>query len=136
MPENSDFTSDAIALIRSSKKAVKFDTKHAEWCTYLNMRDMNNEVYISLVTSGLAVKPETNSWRNETEKIKSKENAVGCNSAELELIHPDWLVFINKVGSNTPQTKDGNGEGEMYTCTKEGNKGYLLYHVGFHCCKQ
>jgi hypothetical protein len=43
----------------TSKKAVKFDNKHAEWCTYMNMQEMYDEVYISLATAGLAVKHET-----------------------------------------------------------------------------
>jgi hypothetical protein len=39
-----------------SKKAVCFDTKRAEWCTYLNIQEMYKEVYTELVASGLALK--------------------------------------------------------------------------------
>jgi hypothetical protein len=48
----------------ASKKAVKFDTKRAEWCTYLNMQEMYEEVYTALVSAELAVKHETSYWRD------------------------------------------------------------------------
>jgi hypothetical protein len=97
-------------LIRS-KKAVKFDTKRAEWCTYLNMEEMYNEVYASLVGAGLAVKHDEPVWRNEAGDVTSETNAVGCES-QFELIHPSWLVFVDEVGSNTLQAKDGSIGGE------------------------
>ena len=103
----------------SSKKGVKFDTKRAEWCTYLNMEEMYNEVYTSLVDSGLAVKHDTPSWRNDAGEVVNEENAVGCES-EFELIHPNWLIFVDEVGSNTSQAKDGNVGGEKFLCSKQG----------------
>jgi hypothetical protein len=48
-------------LIRA-KKAVKFDTKRAEWCTYTNLEEMYDEIYSHLVTSGLAVKHKEPVW--------------------------------------------------------------------------
>jgi hypothetical protein len=103
----------------SSKKGVKFDTKRAEWCTYLNMKEMYDEVYTSLVNCGLAVKHDTPMWRNNEGEVVNEEDAVGCQS-EFELIHPSWLVFVDEVGSNTSQVKDGNVGGEKYLCTKQG----------------
>jgi hypothetical protein len=46
----------------AAKKAVKFDTKRAEWCTYSNLEEMYNEIYSHLVTSGLAVKHDEAVW--------------------------------------------------------------------------
>jgi hypothetical protein len=37
------------------------------------------------------------------------------------LIHPEWLVFVDEVSSNTLQTKDGNVVGQTYLCTKDGH---------------
>ena len=37
-----------------------------------------------------------------------------------ELIHPEWLVFVDEVGSNTSQAKDGAVGGQTYLCTKDG----------------
>jgi hypothetical protein len=105
-------------LVRA-KKAVKFDTKRSEWCSYANMEEMYNEVYNSLVTAGRAVKHDEPVWRSAVGDIVPKEITFECKSM-FELIHPEWLVFVNEVGSNTSQTKDGNVGGQTYLCTKEG----------------
>jgi hypothetical protein len=95
----------------TSKKVVKFDNKCADWCTYMNMKEMYNEVYNSLVTAGLAVKHKTPVFQNEAREVDTEENAVGCESS-FKLIHPSWLVFVDEVGSNTLQAKDGSIGGE------------------------
>ena len=41
-------------LIRS-KKGVKFDNKRAEWCNYLNIKEMYDEIYNNLCLAGHAV---------------------------------------------------------------------------------
>jgi len=103
----------------AAKKAVKFDTKRSECCSYSNMEEMYNEVYSSLVKAGLAVKHDELVWRNAAGDIVAKEEALGHKSA-YELIHPEMLVFVDEVGSNTSQTKDGHVGGQTYLCTKEG----------------
>ncbi len=103
-----------------SKKAVKFDTKRAEWCTYPNIEEMYNEVYSHLVVSGLAVKHEEPLWRNEAGEVVSCEKDAFALQSAYELIHPEWLVFVDDVGSNTSQTKDGAIGGETYLCGKMG----------------
>jgi hypothetical protein len=61
-----------------------------------------------------------------------EEYTVGCES-QFELIHPSWLVFIDEVGSNTWQAKDGNIGGEKYLCMKQGRpQSCTLYLVGFY----
>jgi hypothetical protein len=93
----------------SSTKAVKFDTKFAEWCTYLNFEEMYNEVYSNLVVSRLAVKHDDAVWQNAAGDVIPENESLGCQSA-YELIHPEWLVFVDEVGSNTSQTKDGTSQ--------------------------
>jgi hypothetical protein len=83
------------------------------------MKEMYNEVYTSLVDSGLAVKHVTPRWRNNAGEVVNKENAVGCES-EFELIHTNWLIFIDEVGSNTSQVEGGNVGGEKFLCSKQG----------------
>jgi hypothetical protein len=72
---------------------------------------MYNEVYSHLVTSGLAVKHTEPVWQNETsDVVPCKKDAFGLKSA-YELIHPEWLVFVDEVGSNMSQAKDGAVDG-------------------------
>ncbi len=56
----------------------------------------------------------------------------------FKLIHPEWLVFVDEVGSNTSQPKDGKFGGQTYLCTKEGHaqqiatmKNAHFTHLGF-----
>jgi hypothetical protein len=80
---------------------------------------MYEEVFTALVASDLAVKHEESYWINAAgEVVELEKDAVGCQSA-YELIHLEWLVFVDKVSSNTSQAKDGNIGGETFLCTKE-----------------
>ncbi len=95
--------------------------KRAEWFTYQNLKEMYNKVYSHLVTAGLAVKHEVPVWRDATGKIVlCEKEALGLQSA-YELVHPEWLVFVDEVGSNTSQVKDGAIDGQTYLCSKEGH---------------
>jgi hypothetical protein len=106
-------------LIRA-KKAVKFESKRSEWCNYLNMDEMYEEIYKNLCLAGLACEHPEPVWRDKNgEAVESEEQAFGCKS-QFELIHPDHLIFVDEVGSNTSQTKDGNVGGQTFLCTADG----------------
>jgi hypothetical protein len=95
--------------------------KRTEWCAYQNLEEMYNEVYSHLVTAGLAVKHEAPVWWDDTGKIViCEKEALGLQSA-YRLLHPEWLVFVDEVGSNTSQVKDGAIGGQTYFCWKEGH---------------
>jgi hypothetical protein len=62
----------------------------------------------NLCTNGLAVAHPEPLWRNKKgEVVEEEEKAFGMQS-KYELIHPDWLLFVDEVGSNTSQSKDGH----------------------------
>jgi hypothetical protein len=67
------------------------------------MKEMYTEVYSHLAERGLAVKYSENVWRNAEGEIVKEEQAVGLKS-EYELIHPELVVFVDEVGSNTRLT--------------------------------
>jgi hypothetical protein len=119
----------------SAKKAVKFDTKCAEWCTYQNLQEMYDEVYANLVTSGLAVKHDEAVLQNEAgEIVACEKEAFGCQSA-YELIHPNMLVFVDEVGNNTSQAKDGAVGGKRTSVPKMANpKTELLQRMHTSLC--
>jgi hypothetical protein len=102
-----------------AKKAVKFETKCSEWCTYKNMKEMYAEVYSHLTESGLAVKYPESVWRNADGEIVDEKQAIGLKS-KYKLIHPELVVFVDEVESNTSQMKDSQVGGETYLCTADG----------------
>jgi hypothetical protein len=106
-------------LIRA-KKAVKFDNKRAMWCNYLNMHKMYEEIYKNLCTNGLAVAYPEPLWRNEKGEVVEEEEKAFRMKSKYELIHPDWLLFVDEVGSNTSQSKDERVGGQTYLCSIDG----------------
>jgi hypothetical protein len=81
---------------------------------------MYDEIYKDFCCGGIAVEHPEPVWRNEKgEVVESEEQAFGLKSA-YELIHPDWLLFVDEVGSNTSQAKDGNVGGQLYLCSVDG----------------
>jgi len=84
------------------------------------MKLMYDEIYKDFCCGGIAVEHPEPVWRNEKgEVVESEEQAFGLKSA-YELIHPDWLLFVDEVGSNTSQAKDGNVGGQLYLCSVDG----------------
>jgi len=102
-----------------TKKAVKFDNKRADWCTYQNMQEMYEEIYKNLCGAGLACKHPEPLWRDENGEVVTEEKAYGLASKD-ELIHPDWLLFVDECSSNTSQSKDGQVGGQVFLCSKDG----------------
>jgi hypothetical protein len=84
------------------------------------MQEMYNVVSSQLVEVGLALRHPEPVWCNKDDNIVNEEHlAVGLKSA-FKLIHPDWLIFVDEVGCNTSQTKDGQVGGEKFLCAVDG----------------
>ena len=99
-----------------SKKAVKFDPKRADWCTYQNFQTMYKEVYNEMVKGGIAVKLPSNVFLNKKgDEVQEEKDSFGLPTRYI-LQHPDNLLFVDEVGSNTSTSKDGNVGGEKFLC--------------------
>jgi hypothetical protein len=103
----------------ASKKAVKFDSKRADWCTYNNFETMYNEVYEEMVKGGIAWKLNSSVKLNKAGSIVEHTHEQFGLETKYDLLRPDKLLFVDEVGSNTSQTKDGNIGGEKFVCGKE-----------------
>jgi hypothetical protein len=84
------------------------------------MQEIYDKIYSQLVEVGLAVQHPEPVWHDKDGNVVDEEHlAVGLKS-RFELIHPDWLIFVDEVGFNTSQTKDGQVGGEKFLCTADG----------------
>ena len=72
---------------------------------------MYNEVYAGMVEAGVAVKLNEPIWVDKEGNETTKENAFG-QKATHQLIHPDYVIFVDEVGCNTSQEGDGSRGGE------------------------
>ncbi|KAI2504990.1 hypothetical protein MHU86_9433 [Fragilaria crotonensis] len=98
-----------------SKKAVKFESKRADWCTHHNFSIMYREVYEEMVKGGIATKQTDEIFLNRDGE-PTNENAASGLPTSYMMQHPDKLIFVDEVGSNTSTTKDGNVGVEKYLC--------------------
>ncbi|KAI2501029.1 hypothetical protein MHU86_13441 [Fragilaria crotonensis] len=98
-----------------SKKAVKFKLKRADWCTHHNFSIMYREVYEEMVKGGIATKQTDEIFLNRDGE-PTNENAASGLPTSYMMQHPDKIIFVDEVGSNTSTTKDGNVGGENYLC--------------------
>ncbi len=85
-----------------------------------NIQEMYEEIYQNLCSACLACKHPEPLWRNKNGDVTESEKNVFGLASKYELIHPDWLLFVDECGSNTSQTKDGNVGGQLYLCTIDG----------------
>ncbi len=75
-----------------AKKAVKFDSKRAEWCTHQNFQLMHDEVYEARVAAGIASKFDVPVWFDKLGNIvEHAENGFGLQSKYC-LLKPDKLL--------------------------------------------
>lgn len=103
-----------------AKKGVKFDSKRADWCTYQNFQLMYYEVYEAMVSAGIASKLDAPVWFDKSGNIvEHEENGFGLQS-KYYVLKPDKLLFVDEVGNNTSQAKDGNIGGEKFLCGSGG----------------
>ena len=98
-----------------SKKAVKFESKRADWCTHHNFSIMYREVYEEMVKGGIATKQPDEIFLNSNGDPTDENSASGLPTKYV-MQHPEKLIFVDEVGSNTSTTKDGNVGGEKFLC--------------------
>ena len=99
-----------------AKKGVKFDGKRADWCTLRNFEQMYRDVYAEMAKMGIAEKLDEEVWLNKSgDVVANEEGALGMKTKYI-LKHPNKLIFVDEVGSNTSQAKDGQKGGEKVLC--------------------
>ena len=67
---------------------------------------MYDEVYNGMVEAGVAVKLDEPMWVDKEGVETTKDNSFG-RKVTHQLIHPDYVLFVDEVGCNTSQEGDG-----------------------------
>jgi len=102
---------DRLLRISATVKDVKRNT----WVTYENFSNMYDNIYASLIDAGVARRLPEKVRRNRSGTIVADddEDAFGFPS-DIEIIHPEWILFVDEVGVNTNQKEDGSIGGEKH----------------------
>jgi len=96
------------------------DVRRAEWCTHENFKAMYEMVYEVFHDAGITEELPEPVWMDlHGNIVDSEEKAFGEKVTHL-LKHPDHLIMVDEVGSNTNQKHDGNVGGEKLLKPKGG----------------
>jgi hypothetical protein len=98
--------SGSAMLMYWRKKGQKFSKDRSDWSIYENFEQMYNEVYAAMVIAGVATELAEPIWVNKEQEETSEEEAFGRKVTHL-LTRPDYVVFVDEVGSNLSQEGDG-----------------------------
>ena len=96
------------------RKAVRFDSNREDWCTVENFQKMYDHVYPAMVTSGIAIELEEEKMVTLQGTITDDPTESYGRKTKYFLTRPELLFFVDEVGSNTSQKKDGNVGGQTY----------------------
>jgi len=81
---------------------------------------MYDLVYDQMVASGVArrLSPAEHYWVDKNgETIESESDACGLK-VEIEITHPEWIIFGDEVGTDISQKDDGHVGGQKFVTAK------------------
>jgi hypothetical protein len=84
---------------------------------------MYSLVYVQMVEAGLAknLSVEEQSWVNHYgDRVETGEEAFG-SKIEVDITHPEWILFGDQVGTDINQKEDGQIAGTNY-CVGRGTR--------------
>ena len=101
-----------------TKRGVKFAINRCDWCNLENFELMYQLIYNEFVDAGVAKRLEGDGkWLDINGNEVEEQEAFGRKCTHL-LTHPEYVLFVDEVGSNTNMTKDGNKGGEKLACER------------------
>jgi len=101
-----------------AKRCEKYAGNRTNWSTYSNFDQMYNACYSRMLLAGLAIPLPEPVYMNKLGKVVEKGDPSAYGLPVMnELIHPDWLLFMDEMGINMNQKEDGHNGGEKYMCT-------------------
>ena len=100
----------------NSGRGRRQHTARKVWTTFDNIDDMYELMYKHMIDARIAehLPEEEGYWVDEHgNKVEKEEDAAG-HKCTAKLIHPEYLLFGDEVGTDTAQDKDGHIGGQTY----------------------
>ena len=111
------------ALPLSRAKGTRIAACRLEWTTFENILEMYNLIYAHMVDAGLArsLSIEEQFWVNHCgDRVETEEEAFG-SKIDVDITHPEWILFGDEVGTDINQKDDGQMAGTNY-CVGKGTR--------------
>jgi len=99
-----------------NKRGEKFAPSCTDWSTYENFVAMYDHIYKEMHAAGLTKEYKSPVMVNESRLIVDDINESYGMAVTHELIHSDYLLFMDQTGSNTNQKDDKNVGGQKFVC--------------------
>jgi hypothetical protein len=100
------------------RRAVRFDSNREDWCTKDNFEKMYSHIYPAMVQSGVAIELDEEVMVTAEGNITDVQTKSWGRKTKYLLTRPELLMFVDEVGSNTSQKKDGNIGGQTFIVHK------------------
>ena len=101
------------------KKGKRWHTEKARWSKRKYVEDMFRDAYDTCILAKLARRLEKPVMRDAEGNIVTSEKDSYGEPCDIEIMHPDHLLFADETGCNTNQRDDKNISGTQYLCGKD-----------------
>src|SRR5688500_17788077 len=110
-----------------------FTSDRANWSKISNVSHIYDEIYNTFITAGVATVQDVPVYQDINGNIVMEEEKYG-ELIDINIVHPEYILFANKTGLNTLSREDGHKGGTKFICgkgqvskIKKYNLGQLLY---------
>ena len=99
-----------------SGKGFRVHSARRDWTTYDNIQQMYELVYSQMVDARIATNlpEESHYWTDAKGNVVDSQEKAAGQKITVQLTHPEWLLFGDKVGTDTAQVDDGHIGGQTY----------------------
>jgi hypothetical protein len=118
-----------------TKTSTHFDANREEWCNVANFEQMYHECYEKMVESKIAIKTVEENWLDKEGVVVEEEHLAFGRKTKYQMIHPNYLVFVDEVGDNTSQKDDENIAGTKYVVSRKNRALMRAAHNDCHFTK-
>jgi hypothetical protein len=98
-----------------TKRGERFACNRADWSKLSYFKQMYDVIYDQMVDAGVARVREIAVFMNRSGDIVDEASKFG-EPCDIEILHPDYILFGDETGCNTSQKKDGHEAGTKYIC--------------------
>jgi phage terminase small subunit len=100
-----------------TKRGEKFASNRADWSKYSYIKQMYDVIYDEFVAAGVARVREKEVFMDRLGNIVEEDKKFG-EAVNIEITHPDYILFGDETGCNTSQKKDGHEAGTKYVVAR------------------
>jgi hypothetical protein len=96
-----------------TKRGERFASNRNDWSKHAYIKQMYDVIYDEYVVANIARIRETPVYLDRSGNEVEEKDKFG-EATDLDIMHPDYILFGDETGCNTSQRKDGHQAGKKY----------------------